>query len=144
MILHRPFFISSKSRIAVHAICHYTESIELIITTFFTTMTVAMDTTTEPTEVVTDGDVVVESTTENMATPSKLVGGEPCLLDPEVEEKGVTDILAALTDKEKAQIPHPDMPLRHFRACKVREREMMTQMLLWDENRMRECCFNDV
>lgn len=85
-------------------------------------MTVAA---TEPmTEVVSSfEDVVVDSTTENTSTPSKLlVGGEPCLLDPEVEEKGVADVLAALTDQEKAQIPHPDMPLRHFRASKVRER----------------------
>jgi hypothetical protein len=83
-------------------------------------MTVA---TTEPmTEVVMDfEDVAVDSATE-YTIPTKLVGGEPCLLDPEVEEKGVADILAALTDKEKVQIPHPDMPLRHFRGTKVRER----------------------
>jgi hypothetical protein len=94
----------------------------LLLLLLLKTMTVA---TTEPmTEVVTDvKDVVVDSTTENTTTPSKLVGGEPCLLEPEVEEKGVADILAALTDKEKAQIPHPDMPLRHFRGTKVRERE---------------------
>jgi hypothetical protein len=85
-------------------------------------MTVAI---TEPTPEVISSfeDVVVDS------TPSKSVGGEPCLLDPEVEEKGVADILAALTDEEKAQIPHPDMPLRHFRASKVREREMMIEIL---------------
>jgi hypothetical protein len=81
-------------------------------------MTVA---TTEPmTEVISSfEDVAVDS------KPSKSVGGEPCLLDPEVEEKGVVDILAALTDKEKGQIPHPDMPLRHFRGSKVREREIV-------------------
>jgi hypothetical protein len=78
-------------------------------------MTVA---TTEPmTEVISSfEDVAVGS------TPRKSIGGEPCLLDPEVEEKGVVDILAALTDKEKAQIPHPDMPLRHFRGSKVSKR----------------------
>jgi hypothetical protein len=83
------------------------------------------------TEVVTGvGDVAVDSTTENMATPSKLVGGEPCLLEPEVEEKGVADVLAALSDKEKAEIPHPDMPLRYFRKEKVRERERADDMKL--------------
>jgi hypothetical protein len=50
----------------------------------------------------------------------KTVGGEPCLLDREVEEKGVADMLEALSDEEKGQIPHPDMPLRHFRGEKVR------------------------
>jgi hypothetical protein len=41
-------------------------------------------------------------------------------LDREVEEKGVADMLEALSDEEKGQIPHPDMPLRHFRGEKVR------------------------
>jgi hypothetical protein len=76
-----------------------------------------------------DDDIVFETapTTED-ATPvavatmtSKfLAGGEPCLLDREVEEKGIIDVLAALTAEERKQIPHPDMPLRHFRGEKVR------------------------
>jgi hypothetical protein len=42
-----------------------------------------------------------------------------CKLDPAVEEKGVAEILAGLTDAEKAALADKDMPLRHFRAEKV-------------------------
>jgi hypothetical protein len=45
-------------------------------------------------------------------------GEEPRLLDAEVEEKGVRDILEALTEEEKSQLADPNMPLRHFRAEK--------------------------
>lgn len=45
--------------------------------------------------------------------------GEKNLLDPEVEIKGVRDILAALTDEEKSELADANMPLRHFRAEKV-------------------------
>ena len=42
-----------------------------------------------------------------------------CQLDPAVEEKGVKDILAGLTDAEKGALADENMPLRHFRAEKV-------------------------
>jgi len=45
-------------------------------------------------------------------------GSEPRLLDAEVEDEGVQDILAALTDTEKSQLADANMPLRHFRAEK--------------------------
>jgi predicted Ser/Thr protein kinase len=49
-----------------------------------------------------------------------LLGGEPNLLDVDVERRGVRDILAALTDSERDQLRAFDMtmPIRHFRAEK--------------------------
>ena len=41
-------------------------------------------------------------------------------LDPDLEVEGVKNILAQLTDAEKAAMPDDEMPLRHFRAEKVR------------------------
>lgn len=65
-----------------------------------------------------------------------LPGGEPNLLDAAVEEKAVADILVALTVEERAQIPHPDKPLRHFRASKgdlTRAIESVKSTLQWRE-----------
>ena len=45
--------------------------------------------------------------------------GEPHLLDPAVETKGVEDMLAALSKEEAASMSDINMPLRHFRAEKV-------------------------
>ena len=42
-----------------------------------------------------------------------------CQLDPAVEEQGVKDILAGLSDAEKEALADENMPLRHFRAEKV-------------------------
>jgi hypothetical protein len=47
------------------------------------------------------------------------LGGEPNLLDVEVESKGVADILAVLTEDELKQMKDMTMPIRHFRAEKV-------------------------
>lgn len=50
------------------------------------------------------------------------LGGEPHLLPLEVEQRGVLEILRALTAAEKEQLEAYDttMPIRHFRAEKVR------------------------
>jgi hypothetical protein len=56
-----------------------------------------------------------EATTMNVAW----LGGEPNLLDVEVESKGVADILAALTEDELKEMKDVTMPIRHFRAEKV-------------------------
>jgi hypothetical protein len=45
---------------------------------------------------------------------------EATMFDPEVEANGVKDILAALTEEEMKYLSDPNMPLRHFRAEKVR------------------------
>jgi hypothetical protein len=47
------------------------------------------------------------------------LGGESNLLDEKVEERGVQDILAALTDEERKEMKDLTMPIRHFRAEKV-------------------------
>ena len=47
------------------------------------------------------------------------LGGEPNLLDVEVEKEGVKDILAALTEEELKEMKDTTMPIRHFRAEKV-------------------------
>jgi hypothetical protein len=57
-----------------------------------------------------------------------LLGGEEPLLDVQVELKGVRDILAALTADEKAQFPDSTMPIRHFRAEKVRSSYSYSQL----------------
>ncbi len=44
---------------------------------------------------------------------------EPNMFDPEVEAKGVEEILAALTEDETKFLADQNMPLRHFRAEKV-------------------------
>jgi hypothetical protein len=44
---------------------------------------------------------------------------EPNMFDPEVEAKGVEQILAALTEDETKFLADKNMPLRHFRAEKV-------------------------
>jgi CRAL/TRIO domain len=43
-----------------------------------------------------------------------------CNLDPAVEDQGVKNILARLSDAEKEALADDEMPLRHFRAEKVR------------------------
>jgi hypothetical protein len=50
------------------------------------------------------------------------LGGEPSLLPVAVERQGVADILQALTEAERKQMQAFDatMPIRHFRAEKVR------------------------
>ena len=50
------------------------------------------------------------------------MGGEPSLQDETVERRGVMHILSALTESERAQVEGFDrtMPIRHFRAEKVR------------------------
>ena len=50
--------------------------------------------------------------------PSQL-GGEPSLLDPKDEERGVQEMLKALTEEEKAQLADDAMVIRYFRAEKV-------------------------
>jgi hypothetical protein len=45
---------------------------------------------------------------------------EPPLLEPDVEVQGVQDILKALSEEERNSLPDENMPLRHFRAEKVR------------------------
>ena len=58
---------------------------------------------------------------EEVAAVSKdaWLGGEPNLLDLEVEKKGIDDILAALTEEEVNEMKDKTMPIRHFRAEKV-------------------------
>ena len=43
-----------------------------------------------------------------------------CKLDPTVENNGVKEILAGLSEAEVAALADENMPLRHFRAEKVR------------------------
>jgi hypothetical protein len=64
--------------------------------------------------------VFASSTNPSMSTVN--LKWEPNLLDPEVEKKGAKDVLDALTEEEKAAMPDPKMPLRHFRAEKVSRR----------------------
>jgi hypothetical protein len=66
-------------------------------------------------------DPITEPVIEHSSAGAKLAGGEACLLDAAVEEQGVADIRQALTEEERNQIPHADMPIRHFRAVKVRK-----------------------
>ena len=47
------------------------------------------------------------------------LGGEPNLLDVEVEKKGVKDIMDALSAEEMKEMKDTTMPIRHFRAEKV-------------------------
>jgi hypothetical protein len=62
------------------------------------------------------------SSTEFTIPDEAWMGGEPALKDETVERKGVMTILSALTEAERAQIEGFDrtMPIRHFRAEKVR------------------------
>jgi hypothetical protein len=52
----------------------------------------------------------------------RYLGGEPSLLPVAVEQEGIADILHALTEAERKQMEAFDMtmPIRHFRAEKVR------------------------
>ena len=55
-------------------------------------------------------------------TPASLVqvlGGEPHLLDQNVEIEGVQAMMEALTADEMAALSDPSMPMRHLRAEKV-------------------------
>jgi hypothetical protein len=52
-----------------------------------------------------------------------LLGGEPNMFDIETEVKGVQEILEALTDQEKEEMSDTSMPIRHFRAEKVRTKK---------------------
>jgi len=47
------------------------------------------------------------------------LGGEPPLLDPQDEERGVEEMLKALTEEERALLADESMAIRHFRAEKV-------------------------
>jgi hypothetical protein len=47
--------------------------------------------------------------------------GEPVMFGEEAERKGCEEILAALTPSEKERLADPNMPLRHFRAEKVKQ-----------------------
>ena len=51
---------------------------------------------------------------------AEMLGHETSFLPREREEQAVLDILQALTEAEKAQIPDPRMIIRHVRAEKVR------------------------
>jgi len=60
--------------------------------------------------------VRVLATQEPKKRSTLLVGSEPCHFDVEVEEQGVLDIIAALTEDEKKEMRDLTMPIRHFRA----------------------------
>jgi hypothetical protein len=62
------------------------------------------------------------SLSESALPDESWMGGEPNLLGAAVEQRGVMDILSSLTEAEIAQIEGFDrtMPIRHFRAEKVR------------------------
>ena len=70
------------------------------------------------------GDTVasMESSSPSPYNMESLLGGEPPLLPVAVEHQGVNDIIAGLTEVEKDQMLAFDMtmPIRHFRAEKVR------------------------
>lgn len=59
---------------------------------------------------------------DDFVIAKRWLGGEPHLLPLEVEQRGVLEILRALTAAEKEQLEAYDttMPIRHFRAEKVR------------------------
>jgi len=59
------------------------------------------------------------------------MSGEKALLDPKVESKGVEDILAALTKDEKDELADANMPLRHFRAEKVKKKKKKSAQNMW-------------
>lgn len=53
------------------------------------------------------------------------LGGEPQMLDEEVEKIGIQAMLDALTVEEREEMSDPSMPIRHFRAEKVRGRKII-------------------
>jgi hypothetical protein len=58
---------------------------------------------------------------------------EATMFEPEVEANGVKDILAALTEEEMKYLSDPNMPLRHFRAEKVRRtRSAFSLEYVWE------------
>lgn len=63
------------------------------------------------------------SSSRSLAISEEWLGGEVNLLDVEIEKKGIADILDKLTEEEKTQMMAFDrtMPIRHFRAEKVRQ-----------------------
>jgi hypothetical protein len=54
------------------------------------------------------------------ATLNEMIGSESSKLSRQAEEKAILDILQALTEEEKREIPDPCMIIRHYRAEKVR------------------------
>ena len=60
-------------------------------------------------------------TTTPTSTQEEMLGGEAHLLDANVEIKGVEAMMQDLTDEEKASLADASMPMRHFRAEKVRK-----------------------
>ena len=76
-------------------------------------MTIPVATTGTKNEVVNDckpGETTIQA----------YLGGEPIMFGEEEERTGVVEILKALTVEDRAQISDPSMPIRHFRAEKVR------------------------
>eukprot|EP00977_Amphora_coffeiformis_P008758 scaffold1984_cov162-Amphora_coffeaeformis.AAC.7 len=64
----------------------------------------------------------------------ELCGGEPHLLDAEVEKKGVQAMMEDLTEEEKAALADPSMPMRHFRQEKgntAKALEKLRSTLKW-------------
>jgi len=47
-------------------------------------------------------------------------GGEKRLFNADIEDEGTKEILSALTQEEASYLSDENMPLRHFRAEKVR------------------------
>lgn len=77
-------------------------------------MTVAVDNRTSGEENPTGAKI--DGTTE----VSPYLGGEKPLFDQEREVSGLEEILATLSKAEVSEFPDPSMPIRHFRAEKVR------------------------
>lgn len=78
---------------------------------------VSSTTTTTPTNQLQQHTMAETTATGTAEEP--YLGGEKNLLDPDKERAGVQAILEALTEEERAQMPDPGMPIRHFRAEKV-------------------------
>jgi hypothetical protein len=90
--------------------------------------TVASTESNESTTASTTGSVglfardAVINGTKDPTEMDRYLGGEPSLLPGSVERQGIADILQALSEAERKQMEAFDttMPIRHFRAEKVR------------------------